>query len=112
MISAFCSRAFGLGLNVSNEQLAEINKRRTNGITSHYISTESANEIYGTTLKKPFETNELLIRYFEVGVMGEGYWNYDHMALQTEDAFDMLAVVYLHCDYIKLTDQSSGHGKK
>ena len=44
--------------------------------------------------------------------MGDGYWNYDHMALQTEDAFGMLAVVYPNCDYIKLTDQTSGHGKK
>lgn len=33
------------------------------------------------------------------------------MALQTEVAFDVLAVVYSDCDYIKLTDQSSWHGK-
>ena len=111
MISAFCSRAFGLGLTVTNEQLFEINKRRSEGLFSHYVSTESANEIYGTTLKKPFDSKELLVRYFEVGVMAEGYWNYHHMALQTEDAFDVLAIIYPHCDVIKLTDQSSGHGK-
>ena len=79
MISAFCSRAFGLGLTVTNEQLFEINKRRSEGLFSHYVSTESANEIYGTTLKKPFDSKELLVRYFEVGVMAEGYWNYHHI---------------------------------
>ena len=111
MISAFCCRVFGLGLHVTNEQLVEINKRRTEGITSHYLSTDSANEINGTTLKKPFDSKDLLVRYFEVGVMGEGYWNFHHMALQTEDAFDVLAIIYPHCDIVKLTDQSSGHGK-
>ena len=52
MISAFCSRAFGLSLNVTDEELVKINMRRTEGITSHYVSTESANDIYGSTLKK------------------------------------------------------------
>ena len=111
MISAFCSRVFGLGLHVTNEQLNEINKRRSEGTTAHYVSVDSAKEIYGTTKKKPFATQELLLQYFEVGVMGQGYWNFHHMALQTEDAFDVLSIVYPHCDFIKLTDQSSGHGK-
>ena len=51
MISAFCSRVFGLGLKVTEEQLQEINRRRTTGATSNYISCESANEVNGTTKK-------------------------------------------------------------
>ena len=111
MVSAFCSRVFGLGLHVNSQQLEEINKRRSEGDTAHYLNKESANEIYGTTLKKIFNDKHLLIRYFEVGIMREGYWNFHHMALQIEDMFDVLAVIYPHCDYVLLMDQSSGHGR-
>ena len=48
MMSAFCDRCFGLGLDVSEQQLHKIIDRRSNGETSNYFSEEAAMEIYGT----------------------------------------------------------------
>ena len=53
-----------------------------------------------------------LVRFFDLGINDEGYWNYFHMALQIEDTFDVLSVKYPDFDFAILMDQSSGHGKK
>ena len=111
MMSAFCSRCFGLGLNVTEQQLEEINDRRSNGATANYISVDAAMEIYGTTKKKPITDAHTLIQYIMVGINADGYWNNNYMVLQIEDAIDVTSVVYPHCDVMFLMDQSSGHGK-
>ena len=41
----------------------------------------------------------------------EGFWNYDQMALQVEDVFDVLAIKYPAYDFLFMLDQSSGHGR-
>ena len=51
MMSEFCSRCFGLGLNVTEQQLQEINDRRSNGPTANYISVDAAMEVYGSKKK-------------------------------------------------------------
>ena len=51
------------------------------------------------------------MRFFDVGVNEEGYWNYNQIALQVEDVFDVLAIKYPQYDIVLLMDQSSGHGK-
>ena len=112
MISGICSRDDGLGVKLTEQQLHEINERRTNGIWSEYVSTDSALEIYGTTKKKKLTSKHALIQYFDLGMHNEGYWTYDHIALQMEDAFDVLSIVFPHCDFVFLLDQSSGHGKR
>ena len=53
-----------------------------------------------------------LIQYFDLGMQGEGYWNFNHMALFIEDAYDVLSVTYNYCDFAVGLDQSAGHGKK
>ncbi len=51
------------------------------------------------------------MRFFDVGINEEGYWNYNQIALQVEDVFDELAIKYPQYDIVLLMDQSSGHGK-
>ena len=41
----------------------------------------------------------------------EGFWNYDQMALQVEDIYDVLATKFPGYDILLLLDQSSGHGR-
>ena len=52
-----------------------------------------------------------LVRFFDVGINEEGYWNYNQIALQVEDVFDALAIKYPQYVIVFLMDQSSGHGK-
>ena len=60
MVSALCDRKDGVGIWLTQQQLGEINERRTgeNSIWKEYISKSSAMEIYGTTKKKnlPIDT--------------------------------------------------------
>ena len=46
-----------------------------------------------------------------VGVNLEGFWNYDQMALQVEDVYDVLAIKYPAYDFLMMLDQSSDHGR-
>ena len=108
MISALCSRNFGLGIWLTDLELSEINEMRLN---QNYVSEESAIEINGTREKKPLTCKHALIRYFELGINAEGYWSYHHMVLQIEDAFDILSVKYPHCDFVILMDYSGPHQK-
>lgn len=55
--------------------------------------------------------NQTLIRYFELGMNHDGYWNYNHMALQNEDSFHVLSIKYPNYDFFFIMDNSSGHGK-
>ena len=61
--------------------------------------------------RKKIEDQLTLVRFFNVGVNLEGFWNYDQMALQVEDVFDVLAVKFPNFDFLLMLDQSSGHGK-
>ena len=112
MLSAIVSRKFGLGLHLSDAELYEINSRRASEEWKEYVSKESAMEVYGSTIKKALTDKYALIQYFELGIQNEGYWNYNHIALQCEDIFDILCVKYPHCDFTLLMDHSAGHQKK
>ena len=114
MISALTSRVDGLGARITEQQLEEINNIRTdeNSDWCEYISGRSAIEVYGTTKKKKLTCKHALIQYFELGVQNEGYWDYHHMALQMEDAYDVLRVIHPHCNFVTQMDQSAGHGKR
>ena len=112
MISALISRFDGLGAEITQQQLDEINDSRDNGDWCEYISRSSAMEVYGTTKKKKLTCKHALIQYFELGVQNEGYWDFNHMALQMEDAYDVLQAIHPHCDFVVEMDRSAGHGKK
>ena len=64
-------------------------------------------------MKKKINDNLTLIRFFEVVINEEGYWNYNQMALQVGDVIDILMIKYKHSnvDFLFLMDQSSVHGR-
>ena len=94
MISGFVSCSFGVGLNLSKEELDKINETRTGCEWGNYLSREAALAVYGTTKKRKIKDQLTLIRFFDVGVNLEGFWNYDQMALQVEDVFSVLRIKY------------------
>ena len=110
MVSAFTSRSFGLGMEVSESEFKAINKLKRN--RKHYISKESAITVNGHTRKHLFTETHLAVHYFDVGVEAEGYWSHDHICLQTEDLCDILCVKYPKHDFMILIDQSTGHKKR
>ena len=58
MISGFISQDFGVGLELSENELDEVNERRMSDQWGEYISVESVKNVYGTTKKKKrFKTN-------------------------------------------------------
>jgi len=112
MISAFVSRSFGVGLKLTEEELLRVNERRRSEKWGQYVETKAAIEVYGSTQKKEIKDPLTLVRFFDVGINEEGYWNYFHMALQIEDMFDILSIKYPESNFVVLMDQSSGHGKR
>ena len=110
MISAFISRELGLLREISDEKLMFIN---TNRLRDNYRDEEAAMEVYGTLKKRPLTKESLpFLVYFEYGENKEGYWDYNHMVLQFEDAVDVLKVLYPEYDFVFLFDHSSGHSKQ
>ena len=59
MVSAFVSWEFGVGLELTENKLKEVNKRTMSDQWGEYISVELAKNVYRTT-KKRFKTNLLL----------------------------------------------------
>ena len=62
-------------------------------------------------MKKDLKDSPFVV-YFELGANNEGYWTYNHMAIQFEDCVDCLKIVYPHFDFAFLIDHSQGHAKK
>ena len=90
MVSAFADCARGFGLEMSDAELAEVNAKRRG---TNYWSLDSAMNINGTH-EKPQLNEPPGVRFLEYGKNKEGYWNFDHMALQMEDVLDCVAVIY------------------
>jgi hypothetical protein len=111
MVSAFQSRVFGLGRLLTEEEILKINRFRSNQ-RSKYLSEEAAINVVGDITKKPITDNSAFMKFFEIGLEKDGYWNYQQMAIQTEDVVDCLQGLYPEHDFCLLFDQSSGHSKK
>ena len=110
MLSAFVSREFGFGRDLSEDELVQINTARR-GIGKTYINTQAAMEILKST-DKPILTESPLIKYLYIGANNEGYWNSYHMSLQLEDVVDCIQVLYPNFDVVFLFDHSQGHARK
>ena len=108
MISALQSRETGFGVEISRVQMEEINESR-HGKT--YVDVDAAMAIHGQAAKKDLKKSPFVV-YFELGANNEGYWTYNHMAIQFEDCVDCLRVLYPHFDFAFLFDHSQGHAKK
>jgi len=108
MVSAFQSREFGWGVDITEEQMVRINEMR-NG--KEYFDIVAANEVNGKALK-PALTTSPFIHLFQFGGRN-GYWTGNHMILQTEDCIDCLKVILdERYEFAFLFDHSSGHAKK
>ncbi|KAI2509788.1 hypothetical protein MHU86_4641 [Fragilaria crotonensis] len=110
MLSAFVSREFGFGRQLTEIELEQINReRRPTGAT--YTDVHAAMEILGTPNKAAL-TESPFVKYLYIGVNNEGYWNSYHMSLQFEDVIDCLKVLYPSFDLVFMFDHSQGHARK
>ena len=105
MVSAMVSRAFGFGMDISKDNILEINKLREG---KQYKDEDAATYLLGSSLKKPLDGSPF-VRYLNYGQGKDGYWTYKHMILQIEDCGDCLTYLYPDHDYEFELDHSSGH---
>ena len=110
MLSAFVSREFGFGRELSKAELDKVNGERR-GANKTYIDKQAAMEILKST-QKPLLPESPLLKNLYIGAINEGYWNSFHISLQFEDAVDCLQVRYPDYDFVFLFDHSQGHGRK
>lgn len=110
MISAFASREYGFGIDMSPEDLARVNETRNGKMYSDEVAAKAVNG----NISKSALTSNPFVTEFEYGVSGQGYWDYNHMVLQLEDCIDVLHVLNGSdtYDYMFLFDHSSGHDKQ
>ena len=108
MISAFQSRETGFGVDISQMQMEEINESHR-GKT--YIDIDAAMAIHGQAAKKDLKQSPFIV-HFKLGAISEGYWTYNHMAIQFEDCVDCLKVMHQQFNFVFLFDHSQGHAKK
>ena len=73
MISAFVSREFGFGMDLSEEDLQKVNRERHG---KKYSDEEAATKINGNPNKQTLTQSPLVLE-FEYGANAQGYWDYD-----------------------------------
>jgi hypothetical protein len=105
MISAFVSREFGFGLQLSQQQLQKVNEVRH---ATKYSNEEAAKDIRGENFKDPLDNSPFVLQ-FEYGANNQGYWKYDHMVLQMEDCIDVVKVLWPDFVFIFHFDHSCRH---
>jgi hypothetical protein len=109
MISAFQSREFGFGLDMTWESdLSEVNRRRQ-GVKDW--DTQAAMDTRKTEYNEPLTTSPFFWE-FEYEQNADSYWTYQHMVLQLEDCVDILNVLYPQYDFLFLFDHCSGHDRQ
>ena len=121
MLSAFVSRAWSFCVEketnlLSRDMIQRINCLRRDSVLGRdkYLSTESAIKVIGGDDKRIRQITDAspFCTYFDVGSNGDGYWTYDHMAVQFEDLVDCLVNIFPDFDFAFLFDHSSGHARK
>ena len=109
MVSAFVSRAFGFGLEITKEKLDEINKKRS---TTKYKDEDAATWLLGSPLKEKAPlVSSPFVRFLSHGAGTDGYWNCNHMVVQVQNTIDCLTNLYPQFDFEFELDHSSGHNK-
>ena len=92
---------------------ARINKpKKTNRWVESLHIKKRGNWSIRNKQKETFERETYLDPIFYIGINLEGYWNYNHIALQVEDVFDILSIMFPGYDFRFLLDQSTGHGRQ
>ncbi len=110
LLSAFVSREFGFGRQMSQDELAAVNMaRQTTALGGGtYKDSTAAIEILGTT-RKPNLKESPFVKYLFIGINNKGYWNSYHMSLHVVDC---VRVLYPSFDLVFLFDHSQGHARK
>jgi len=85
MISAFQFREFGVGLQITEQDLQIVNESRV----EKNKDEQAAQDTRRSALKLGL-TSTPFVREFEYGAKTKGYWSYQHMVLQLEDCVDVL----------------------
>ena len=110
MISGFKSRVFGFGLELSKDELEQVNSKRRQDETYSSYAGDAAKFLYGSAAKKEL-TESPFVRTITYGSADDGYWNSNHMLVQVEDVLDVWNTLertsYMSpiCEF----DHSSGH---
>jgi hypothetical protein len=107
MVSAFVSREYGFGLNLTQSQLAVVNKKREG---ESYVDSSAATLKMGTDIK-PVLKSSPFVKYLHYGINNEGYWSYEDMIIQLEDCVDCLLTLFPQFDYYFMFDHSNGHDR-
>ena len=106
MVSAFTSREFGFGYDLSPKQLKIVNEYRRN---KSYCNEKAATEKHGKIEKQDLKVSPFK-HYIQYGNMHEGYWSYRDMIIQVKDCVDCLKALHGNTyDYMFLFDHSNGH---
>lgn len=108
MISVMVSRAMRSGLQITEEQLLEINKLRSG---KSYDDAEAPTYLCGSATKKLLKESPLII-YLEYGSGKGRYWTCCHIMLKIKDCVDCLTYLFPQFDYEFELDHSSGHNAK
>ena len=108
MLSSFVSQDFGYGYNLTDDELAIVNRYR---LGKTYKDEDAAMEVLKSIHKKPLQ-NSPFVRRFEYRINSQGYWDYNHMILQFEDVVDTLQALYGDAfHFVFFFDHSAGHDK-
>jgi len=105
MVSALQSRELGFRMNLSDDDLKTVNQWQKD--RPDYTDTESAIKLNGTTEKEELKESPFFI-YFEKSAE-EGYWMFNHVALQFESCADCFRALFPEYDSIWIFDHSCGH---
>jgi hypothetical protein len=108
MISAFQSREFGFGFDLTPYLLQEVNFT-TQGKT--HDDSKAAISKRGNAAKQPLTSTPFVIE-FKYGANNDVYWAYEHMELQLEDCIDVLRRLYPQYDVLFMFDHSCGHDQQ
>ena len=96
MASYFIDEEFGMGLPISDDQLARVNVYRRNRADGGDIT--------------PLDISPGR-RYLEYGKNRDGYWGYEDIAKQVNDVIDMYETLRPDRQVVVEVDWSSGHSK-
>ena len=108
MISAFQSREFEFGFEMTPERIEKVNRKRAN---EHYVDVDAAADVRDNTKKEPLIESTFVAK-LEYGANKEGYWTGNHMTLQVKDCMDYLnKIIEDGFNFCLQFDHSSGHAK-
>ena len=109
MISAFKSREFGFGFELTTEQLKRVNEFRRCRGRDQYSDVHAAKLKHGNSKKNDLQSSPF-VRKFQYGANAEGYWSYEDMILQLEDCIDVLHALFGNeYNFLFPFDHSNGH---